>query len=239
MHFFSLVPTPPQNIVSVSSSQTCKLNWALPSKPNGEIRSYTIRVEFSGFNYSFPEDCIEPSPFPSNFENIEKFVLIRNDSIEVTLTSISLDYTFENMKAAATYAIKLKASTNAGDGEFSDSVNCSTKPASPEQIRDLRIEKEIPDINTEYNTTAIISFLQPCVANGKIDKFRLDINPVVEGFPSAIDFDRRKDRYVLSTENLKPDTNFSIKILASLTNEDGNLKGDESEQSYFNIGGCK
>lgn len=161
------------------------------------------------------------------------------EAVEVTLSSITFNYTFESLLAAATYAITLKASTNAGDGEFSDSVICSTKPASPEQIGDLKIEKEFPDINTEYNNTTIFSWLQPCLANGNIGKFYLNINPVVEGFSTAVDFDGRKERYMLSTDQLKPDTNYSINIYASLSNEDGNLKGNESEQSYFNIGGCE
>lgn len=216
--------------------------WSPPMKPNGIIKSYTVRVEFDSLNYEVPDDCDNERPPPFRFyepflkpEKSENSELV----IERPFSENESSYTFDNLLSSSKYSFNIKVTNGAESSDYSSPVVCETEPGIPEQVRNFKIERESEENGREYNSTSVMSWKQPCVANGKIERFNIQIqavNSTSDEYVIEEPFDNVNKIYVFDTEKFAPDQYYNVDIWAS----NGNIRGQVYKLSnHFSEGGCK
>ncbi|KAJ5074874.1 fibronectin type iii domain-containing 3ba-related [Anaeramoeba ignava] len=136
---------------------------------------------------------------------IEKYEIEVNN--EIIAESEKPEFIIENIKPSTYYSIRIRAKNSKGEGEWSDEIKTKTKNKKPEKIREIEVEPKLNEIELKWK--------EPKNEGSEIEKYEIEVNNEIIG-------ESEKPEFII--ENLKPSTNYSIRIRAK------NSKG-ESEWS--------
>ncbi|CAL1294957.1 unnamed protein product [Larinioides sclopetarius] len=171
------LPMVPKNVKIFSSeTESLEIHWEEPEPHMGNIVSYSIRWGNRGRD------------------------LKSNDITNGTF------YIIENLSAYTWYSVQVRATTDAGDGEWSKPVDGRTDIGIPSQPREFR-EKT----NRTTNTSIEVEWEEPIPANGPIVNYtvrwtNLDNNLMKSSIT-------KEKTYVI--KQLEPYTNYSVQVRAA------------------------
>ncbi|XP_072022044.1 uncharacterized protein [Amphiura filiformis] len=155
-------PSPPIEVKSTEAGTDCTITWEPPTTPNGEIVQYKIYFTSQGRG----EDAGKPEEGDP--------VLITNPD--------ERSYTFDESVQIpfSIYTYKVTASSDAGEGDKSQSASCETlsgEPEPPPQIEPL--PEETPNLVTQTSFKLMIP--PPNKRNGYVSCYEVIIVPLVKG----------------------------------------------------------
>ncbi|GBL94854.1 Phosphatidylinositol phosphatase PTPRQ [Araneus ventricosus] len=171
------LPMVPKNVkISSSKTESLEIRWEEPEPHLGNIVSYSIRWGKRGRDLQF------------------------NDVTNGTF------YIIGNLSAYTWYSVQVRATTEAGDGEWSKPVEGRTDIGIPSLPRDFQ-EKT----NRTTNTSIEIEWEEPIPANGPITNYTVNWTNLDSNLmESSI---TRETTYVI--KQLVPYTNYSVQVRAA------------------------
>lgn len=184
------------------------LSWSPPENPNGIISGYKLKIYLNKLNYdnTFSSEC-PPLDFSIK-------------TITVNDTTYLSNYTY----AFAEYGIKVAAINAISTGNYSDLILIKTPPNKPQPARYLNVKlKNYPEVDKDYNATVLITWKNPCLSNGIVEKFKIIFNGVREGHEDQFVWESEENKTAeLSMEEsrIKPEYSYKIDLSVKVQNVD-------------------
>ncbi|XP_018795527.1 PREDICTED: neogenin-like, partial [Bactrocera latifrons] len=199
-------PNPPEHLTLKSSTNTSlQFEWNLPVNSNGNIKLYISYFQHIGPKYFVSSKC--------------SFVTVEAISRETA----GLQQTFQNLLAYTSYSLQVAAQNEYGVGHYSRPLVVETAPWISEPLENLNAATFGPyPTEDQYQAHVVITWTIPCITNGEIQTFQLNIFGVREG-QSNHTYNRTilpvydSNGYVTYKEiNLKPDFDYFVEITVNI-----------------------
>lgn len=185
------------------------VSWSPPEHPNGVISAYKIIIYLNKLNY----DSTISSDCPLLDNSIK--------TIAVNDTTYLFNYTYP----FAEYGVKVAAINAISAGNYSDIILVKTPPNKPQPARYLNVKlKNYPEVDKDYNATVKITWENPCLSNGIVEKFRILFNGVREGhedhqFVWESEENKMTD-FSMEESRMKPEYSYKIDLFVKVQNFD-------------------
>ncbi|XP_066591516.1 receptor-type tyrosine-protein phosphatase H [Prorops nasuta] len=201
------VPSPPVLTVKNITNSYFSFVWQEPEYLAGVLTEYEILLNWKPL-YPIPDWCTFDETTNNTISNI---------------SGDALSYEYLNGKAFTNYTVKIRASTSAGWGIYSDPIFFETHPGVPGPATNLSYAIN-PTLQNPNVLDTMLRWSLPCSINGKLESFNISVYGERNGYKTHAFFltinvtnsVSKYDVYSKDLDELKGEYSYTFEVMAKV-----------------------